>query len=185
MKYLIGVVGEIGAGKGTFSAIISELAGKKTLKKIRFSDVLTKTLKLWDIPLTRANLQNLAIIMDQQYGKGTLTHAAKLYINKQKADIVIIEGIRWQSDVPMIRSFPNSFIIYMTADPKIRFERLKIRNEKVGESTKTYKEFLAEEKAGTEVEIKKIGKDADFKFENNGDLGELKGKIKQFYKVLS
>lgn len=183
MKYLIGIVGENGAGKGAVSSIIKGIGGSK-VTILKFSDILFETLKLWDLPATRKNLQDLAIIMDAQYGKGTLTHAGSVYIKKQAADIIIIEGIRWTSDVAMIRSFKNSFIIYVTAKPKIRYERMKSRGEKVGEENKTFKQFLKEEKARTETEIKKIGKSADFKVKNNKGVDELKAQIKKIYKKM-
>ncbi len=183
MKYLIGIVGENGAGKDTFTTFFRAAAAPTQVAKLRFSDVLAQTLNTWGIPLTRSNLQNMAIIMDNQYGKGSVTRAAETRIKKQKAEIIIIEGVRWKTDVPMLKNFPNSFLVYITADKKIRYDRLKRRGEKVDEKTKTYDQFLKEEKAGTEVEIPEIGSNADYKIENNGTLDEFRSAVEEFYKT--
>jgi len=182
MRYVIGVVGENGAGKDTFTTFIRAAAAPLKVAKLHFSDILVQTLNIWGIPLTRSNLQNMAIIMDNQYGKGSLTRATETRIKKQKMDMVVIEGVRWKTDVPMIRSFANSLIIYVTADSKSRYERIKARGEKVDEKEKTYEQFLEEEKAGTEIEIPEIGAAADYKIENNGTIDEFRIKVEEFYK---
>lgn len=184
MKTIIGLVGENGSGKDTFTTFFKAAAAPLDVKKLRFSDILADTLKRWDIPLTRSNLQNLAIIMDKQYGKGTLTHATEKRIRKDGSDIIVLEGIRWHTDIPMIRKFKNSFIVYVTAEPKIRFKRLKERGEKIGEKDLTFERFKLEEKAATEVDIPEIGSKADFKIENNGSLDEFRRKVEELYKQL-
>lgn len=177
MKYVIGVVGENGAGKDTFSAFFTAAAAPLSVKRMKFSDVLLDTLTMWGIEPTRANLQNLAIIMDKEYGKGSLTRAVNARVREDESDIIILEGVRWKSDIPMIRSFRNSKLIYVTADPEIRFERMKKRGEKAREINLTRKRFLNEEKAGTEIEIPKIGKRADFILENNDSLIDFRKKV--------
>jgi len=181
MKYIIGVVGESGAGKGTFSKVFSEITTGKKVSVIKFSDILFKTLQIWDLPPTRENLQNLPVAFVEKFGEGTLTNAVRNYIDQQESDIVIVEGVRWISDVPMIRSFENNSLVYVTAEPKLRYQRMKMRGEKAGEDKKTYEQFLEEEKAKTEINISKIGISADFKITNNGDLNGLREQVGEIY----
>lgn len=183
MKHIIGVVGENGAGKDTFTTFFRAAAAPATVAKLHFSDILAQTLNLWGIPLTRSNLQNMAIIMDNQFGRGSLTRATEARIKKQKTDIVVVEGVRWKTDVPMIRSFKNSSIIYIASDPKVRYERIKARAQKEDEATKTYEQFLREEKAATELDIPQIGAGADVRLENNGSLDEFREKVECFYRT--
>lgn len=183
MKYIIGVVGENGAGKDTFTTFFRAAAAPLTVSKLHFSDVLYDTLRIWNIETTRSNLQNVAIIMDGQYGKGSLTRTTASRIQAARADIIIVEGIRWKTDVPMIRSFPNSILVYVTAKPDVRFERLRAREEKAHEKKLTRKQFEGEEKAATELDIPQIGKAADAKIENNGTLEEFREKVEEFYRA--
>lgn len=186
MKILIGVIGEKGAGKGTFTKLFKSAASSEiSIANIKSSDILAKTLHMWDIPLTRSNLQQLAIIMDKQYGQGSLSHAIKNEIMNAKEDIIIFEGIRWPSDVEMVRSFPNNIIVAVHATPEIRYERIKLRNEKVGESNASFEQFMEEEKVATETQIVELGKKADVQIDNNAGEGEFAEKVKEFYKGLS
>lgn len=185
MKRIIGIVGENGSGKDTFTTFFTAAVAPLSVSKMRFSDVLSDTLSMWDIPPSRSNLQNLAIIMDETYGTGSLTHASKMRITNTQSDFIILEGIRWDQDVPMIRSFPNSTVLYITSDANTRFERMKLRKEKPGEENLTKERFLIEEKAKTEIHITKIGKNADYKIENNGSIEEFRQKVEEFYEFIS
>lgn len=184
MKIIIGLVGEKGSGKETFGNLLQELIPEKKIVRIRSSDILSETLTLWDIPKTRENLQDLAIYMDQGFGKGTLSHAVFARIEKMDADIVIFDGVRWETDVDLIRKFPKNFLVYVTASLETRFERIKTRKEKAFEEGTTLKQFMHEEKKLTELQIPKIGKEADFKIENNTSLQDFKTQVKKFIELL-
>lgn len=184
MKYIIGVVGENGVGKDTFTTFFRAAVAPLTVSKLHFSDVLYDTLRIWNTETTRSNLQALAIIMDGQYGKGSLTRATEARIKKQKADIIIVEGVRWKTDVPMIRSFPNSILVYVTAERDIRYKRMTARDKKIGETRIPHEQFLKEEKAATELDIPEIGRSADVKIENNGTLAAFREKVERFYEQI-
>jgi dephospho-CoA kinase len=184
-KLVIGLVGEKGAGKETFSKILTGLLPRKSISVISSGKFLKETLDLWGIETTRKHLQRLAIVMDAEYGDGTVTQAIRTRILNDPSEIIIFDGIRWQTDVDLIRSFPNNLLIYITADPKTRFKRLVERNEKSGESKTTWEQFLKEEKEKTETDIPKLGSKADFKAENNGTLEGLKEKVTEFVKDYS
>ncbi len=180
--YVVGLVGEKGSGKETFSVFLEQIATGKTIYHIRFSDILKQTLLLWDLPITRENLQLLAIIMDQGFGQGSLTHAISEQIVGSDADIIILDGIRWESDVKLLESFPHHMLIYITADLEKRYNRLLLRGEKSEEMTSTLDQFIREEQAENELLIPKIGKSAAVKIENNGTLEDFKEAVESFYK---
>jgi len=175
---LIGLVGEKGSGKDTFAKYLTEISSKNIIH-IRFSDLLKQTLKLWDLPISRANLQKLAQVLEE-FGSGTIAHGIEKQISETNAEIIILDGIRWKPDVELLKKFTNHKLIYITADPKLRFERLKDRGEKIGESEMTYEQFIEEENATNELLIPEIGARADVKIENNSSMEEFDGKIKDF-----
>lgn len=184
MKLAIGIIGEKGSGKGTCVEILRDIAkveSRQPIDCVKSSDILAETLTLWDLSLTRSNLQQLAIIMNAKYGDHTLSNAIKNRIGTFKTNIIIYEGIRWPSDVEMIRSFPNNLLIYITAPTQIRYERTLRRNEKVGESTTTLEQFLAEEKVATETQIIKLAQQADISIVNDNDINSLKSKIHKIW----
>ena len=58
-------------------------------------------------------------------------------------------------------------LIYVTAEPKKRWERGTIRKEKADDDV-SFEKFLELGRAEAELQILAIGADADFKIENNG-----------------
>lgn len=177
---MIGLVGEKGSGKETFFKFLKKLTPQRKIVQLRFSDILAETLDLWDIPNTRSNLQQLAIIMNTGYGRGTLTHTMSKRIQNQKADIILIDGVRWLEDGNMIRQSPNNLMVYITAKVQLRYQRLKLKSDKVGEAGVSLAQFMEEEKIQTELLIPKIGSKADYKIVNNNTLDEFKKEIEKF-----
>jgi len=178
---VIGLVGEKGSGKETFSKFLKEMVAEEDLAHIRFSDILKDTLEAWDLPTTRENMQHLAVIMNQGFGEGTLTHAVYQRISKLKKKIIILDGVRWKTDVELLERFKNHTLIYITADLESRYKRLKKRAEKSGEDRSSMEQFLKEEKAPNELLIQEIGAQAEVKIENNGTLNELRRQVENFY----
>lgn len=179
---IIGLVGEKGSGKDTFAHILTGLVPDQKIVHIRFSDLLKQTLSLWDLPITRSNLQKLAQILEEGFGAGTVAHGIGIQIQKTQADVIVLDGIRWLPDVELLKTFPNSTLIYITADPKLRFERLKQRGEKDGESNMSFEQFQEEEQAKNELLIPQIGSKADFKIANNTSIEDFKKEVEKFYK---
>src|SRR3989344_2280533 len=172
---IIGLVGEKGSGKDTFAKYLQEISDK-SVAHTRFSDLLKQTLNLWDLPVTRANLQKLAQVLEN-FGTGTVAHGLEKQIQKSEADIIILDGIRWKPDIELLKKFPKYLLVYITADPKLRFERLKSRGEKDGEAAMSFEQFLEEEKAPNELLIPEIGSEADDKIQNNGPIEDFKKQV--------
>ena len=115
---IIGLVGEKGSGKDTFAKYLQEISDK-SVAHTRFSDLLKQTLNLWDLPVTRANLQKLAQVLEN-FGTGTVAHGLEKQIQKSEADIIILDGIRWKPDIELLKKFPKYLLVYITADPKLK-----------------------------------------------------------------
>lgn len=193
---VIGLVGEKGSGKQTFVNFLKEIiygsrsvgrpikSGMTKVRQVRFSDILAQTLLIWDIPNTRANLQKLSLIMEDGFGQASLANAAKFSIEGDTADVVIFDGIRRSPELELVKNMPNSHLIYITADQKLRYARLKLRSEKVGEVGLTLEQFLKEEVSKAEINIPTLGKKADLKLENNGSFDEFKSSILKVWQDL-
>lgn len=179
MKLVIGLVGEKGSGKQTFVNFLKEILPNKTIRQVRFSDILAQTLMIWDLPITRSNLQKLSLVMNDTFGTQTLANAAKFNIEGDSSEIIILDGIRRQSELELIKSFKDKILIYITASQTLRYKRLKLRSEKVGETGLTFEQFMLEEKSKAEEQIPALGKSAETKIENSGSLEEFKDKIQR------
>lgn len=180
---VIGLVGEKGGGKGTFAEIIKQIA-RGGVAHLRFSDILLDIAKTLNVPkekVTREQLQELAQELDRIFGKGTLTRGMEKRIKENNDGLVIVDGIRWMTDLEMIKNLPDSLLVYVTANPESRWKRAKKRKEKAGEGELTFERFMAEEQAENEKYIPEIGKVADILIENNGTLEEFRQKVEEFY----
>lgn len=182
-KLVIGIVGEKGGGKEAFTQLLEEIM-EESVGHHRSSDVLGGTLSAWGIKPTRANYTKLAVAMDQTFGEGTLTQAVKRRIIQAQELIVAFDGIRWLSDLEMLRSLENSKLVYITADARVRWERTVSRGEKADENKATFEQFLAEEVSETERYIPIIGQQADVKIENNGSWKDFKDAVNAFCETL-
>jgi dephospho-CoA kinase len=176
MKLVIGIVGAPLAGKETCANVLEKLLIEDgySVSRHTFSEILRETLDLWGIPHGRDNEQKMAIIMNAETGfkDGALARAMKNRITHEDVDVTILDGMRWLGDEKMLRDLNEegikSIIIYIPADPKVRYARLLARN-RAGESATTWENFARQEQARTEVDIPDIGLRAEIMIENNHD----------------
>jgi len=180
-KFVIGLIGEKGAGKGTISDYLMEKYGAEHFGTSR---ILKRTVEDLYLPATRNNLVKLALMLKEGFWPSVVIDALIRDIEKGKAQIAIADGIRMHGDVePFKKKYGRNFkLIYVTAPIRTRYERTKKRKEKVGEDKTTFEEFLAEEGQLTEISIHEIGKNADLTIHNVGDVKKIFQQIDKFLK---
>jgi dephospho-CoA kinase len=78
----------------------------------------------------------------------------------------------------------KSILVYIQAEPKVRYARLLARN-RAGEGTTTWEKFMEQEQARTEVDIPDIGSRAEIVLENNyDDIEHFHRDINRVYESL-
>ena len=174
-KKLIGLTGEIGSGKDTFCVYVKQ--NYQDVFTFRFSDALTDVLKIFFDAIKREDQQWLGSMLKERFGGDILVRALVKKANNIKDGIIILNGIRAEGEAKAIKENGGK-IIYVTAEQKTRWERVKIRGEKADDDI-SYEKFLEVEKAVTELPITGIGKSADFKIENNGSKELFYQQIKK------
>jgi dephospho-CoA kinase len=133
------------------------------------------------LPDKREYLQLLGECLREKLGKDVIVNAFRKDIERDRAEILVIDGIRYWNEVELLRSFENNVLIFVTAPSEIRYNRCTKRGEK-GEARITYEEFLKAEERETERRIDEIGKKADYILENTGTKEELIGKVEEIIK---
>ena len=163
-KKIIGLVGETGSGKDTFCQYV-EKRWKEPVFWFRFSDPLTEVLKIFFDEVKKEDQQWLGRVLRERFGNDILAKTVGKRIKKIKEGVIIFNNIRYWEEFEMIKKLGGK-IIYITADPKIRWQRVKIRGEKKDDFV-SYKKFLEMGKAKTEILIPEIGEKANFEIGNN------------------
>lgn len=175
MKLILGLTGEKASGKGTVAAYLKERYGASSY---RFSDILTTTLKIYGLPISRPNQIKLFEILSEAFGSDVLARAMRERAADDANAIVVVDGVRRMDDIKYLRELSGFHIVYVTAYQRLRYERSVARNEKADESELTFDEFAHEEAtASTEITIPGVAAQAEIKIENNGTKEELFEKI--------
>lgn len=175
MKKIIGIIGEMGSGKDTFSEYVKK--NYDNVFVLRFSDALTEVLKIFFDEVKREDQQWLSTQLREKFGQDILVKALVKKIKNIKEGIVILNGVRRPGDFEALRELGGK-LVYITADPKKRWERVVIRKEKADDDV-AFEKFLEMGKAEAESLISEIAKEADFKIENNGTKEDLYQNIEE------
>jgi len=183
-KTVIGLIGEKGSGKGT---VADYLIQNYDAKHYGTSSILKRTIKDLNLPATRENFVKLALVLKEGYWPSVVIDALIADIENNGDGIIIADGIRMHGDVKPFREKygDNFYLVYVTGDPRIRYERTKARKEKAGEDEITFEQFLAEEAQLTEISIHEIGTGkADFTIRNDKSYDELITQIEGVMKQI-
>ncbi len=178
-KIILGLVGEMAAGKSTVTDYIKHKYGAVSF---RFSDMLRDVLKRMHIEESRANLQTISQILRQNFGEDIMSKVLAKDAATSDQAFIITEGIRRPTDVIYLKELPGFHIIALTADEKTRFERLTKRSENPDDQSKTWEQFQKDGQAEAEQKIKEIAAEADVTIDNNGTLEELYKQVDEAIK---
>ncbi len=175
-KIIIGLVGSLASGKETTKKYLVE---KYSAQDCRFSSILRDVLNRLALPVSRENLQNLSTVLRANFGEDLLASAIASDASNLDADVVVIDGVRRFTDIEHLQVLPNFILVKIDADPKIRYERMKLRNENVGDKEKTLEEFIEDGNAEADRQIPEVMKIAKYAIDNSGTLPELYAQIEK------
>ncbi len=178
-KIILGFVGELSGGKGTACAYLKE---KYNAPSYRFSTILRDVLNRLYLEINRPNLQELSRILRETFGQDTLAKVIASDVKNDTSEIITVDGIRRLADIKYLKEIPGFHLIYLTADQKIRYERMTKRGENSDDNTKTFEEFQKDEQAEAELEIKETATSADFTINNDGTPEELYSQLEEILK---
>ncbi|MFH1055873.1 MAG: AAA family ATPase [Candidatus Altiarchaeota archaeon] len=172
MRVVIGLIGRIASGK---SIVADYLVREKHASYYRFSDVLRDLLLRLHKPNTRANLQELGLALRRVFGDGILAEALKVDIEAEEAELIIVDGIRYEDEFRMVKEI-GGILVYITAPQEMRYQRVVNRASR-GEAGISIEDFKRNEARQTEELIDTLGAKADHKIDNTGTIEELKKKV--------
>lgn len=173
-KIILGITGEIAAGKGTATKYLLERYGASSH---RFSTMLRDVAKRMHLEESRENLQKLSTIFRENFSDDLLSQVIFHDVDADENEIIVIDGVRRMSDIEYLKKLPGFKLIYIDTEMEKRYERLTKRGENVDDASKTLAEFKIDNEREAERKIKDLKQDASFVVDNNGNLEELYGQI--------
>jgi hypothetical protein len=151
------------------------LAGLTAPPSIEGVDACLEVLCLAKTRGYRDQLQSLIMNAPGTPGFGQNLYCKVVAANclKDPTVVSIASGIRRWSDVEDLRALPQFKLIYVTASPETRYDRVRDRGEKAEERDLPWEQFLASQSLSTEVDIPSIGAAADYTIVNEDPLPVL------------
>ncbi len=183
-QVVIGEVGGQGAGKEELWKAICKISRENEIfayARYSTSVFLRKMLGNMDIVDGRDNITKLVTFLEATRGEGDAMRRMLESVRGERPTLRIIDSIRMLADETFLRAESHNILLYITADQKIRYDRVKRRGDKPGEKELTWEKFLEQEASLTEKHIPEIGSRADWEIENNGSLEELEEKVREFF----
>jgi dCMP deaminase len=182
---IIGLTGLNGAGKG--EAV--EFLKKRGFQYCSLSDVIREELEKEGKPVTRQNLIERGNRLRQQYGSSILAERILKRLDPDKN--YVVDSFRNPNEVAAFRSRSvasprgekDFILLKVTANPEIRFERIRQRARE--NDPKTWQEFQKLESAettGKDLTLQQLvltAEEADLKIENSGTLEQLHDQLKK------
>ena len=143
---IIGISGTHGAGKDTLAALRAE---RENALHVTVSDILRDQLREDGIPLERSNLIDLSSRWRQESGDyGILaTKTIHRYMGEKAVcgySGLSVVSLRHPEEVRRVREFGGR-VLWVDADPKVRYERIRDSERGRVDDDKTFEEFLEEE----------------------------------------
>jgi dephospho-CoA kinase len=173
-KKIIALTGPIASGKDATKKYLEEKYGAKSVK---FSQILRDVLNRVNVPLERENLQLLSTVLRQNFGEDLLARNIAEDAKRLDSQIVILDGVRRLADIEHAKKLEGFVLVKIEADSKLRYERAVLRNENVGDSEKTFEQFLKDHESEADKEVPIVMEQAAVSLDNNGTLEDLHAQI--------
>lgn len=168
-KIILGLVGEIASGKGTAVEYLKE----KGAVGFRFSTILRDLLGRLYLSESRENMQDLAESLRIPFGEGILSQAISEDVRASDEILIVIDGVRKTDELVHLKKIEGFYLINISADSKMRFDRITKRSENSDDRGKTLEQFQEDSKNPAELQIREVAEQAEFRIDNNGTREEL------------
>ncbi len=171
---IIGVSGLAGAGK----SLVSEVAAERGSIIVSMGDIIRKEAEKRGEP-SKETAKNLRIEHGPYIVAELTIEEIKRIIAEGFDSHIIVEGIRSQHEVELFKeNFDNFIIVSIFANPKIRFERIKLRQRE--DDTTDYKVFAKRDENELGFGIGNVVSLSDKMIINESDIESCKKEIAKF-----
>jgi dephospho-CoA kinase len=170
---VIGIVGMAASGKGEFSRIARSLG----IPVVVMGDVIREEALRQGLPLTDTNLGEVAGRLRKERGMVAIAELTLPVIEREKAPLVLVDGIRGDAEVGFFRDrFPEFFLIGIDAPFTARLARLSSRGRE--DDGMTEEELLHRDRREISWGLGRALAGADYLLCNDGTVEEFEAKVR-------
>lgn len=179
-KFIIGITGTLGAGKGT---VVEYLVREKGFCHFSVRDFLREELEKREMPVNRDTLTAIANTLRVKHGTSYIIE--QLFLKARECDShSVIESIRTPGEIESLRKNDQFFLLAVDADPRVRYQRIRKRNSETDQiSFRVFLENEEREMHSTNPFHQHLAaciKQADFVIMNNGSILQLNEQTEAF-----
>lgn len=186
---VIGVAGTNGAGKDTVAELLARDFGfVNASATTMLGDELTRRGQSHE----RKNKAALSAEWRREHGMGVIVDkAVEMFKSASGKPVgVVVGSLRHPGEADRVHELGGT-MLWVDADPKVRYERVKSNNRGRVEDNKTYEEFLAEQKQEmtpvgdhATLDIASVKERCDvFVMNNSNDFAVFESEIKKALKL--
>lgn len=180
---IIGITGTIGAGKGT----IVDLLRKKGFKHYSARDFLIEEIKKRGLDINRNTMTETANSLRKEFGPEYIVKSI-LNVAMANGDDCIIESIRNDKEIELLRNIHNFYLFSVDADINTRYQRISARKSETDNvSFETFVENERREMQSDNNNSQNIAicmQKADYTFNNDGDIEALSNQVEKVLRDL-
>jgi len=178
--FIIGITGTFASGKGLVASYLKEKKGFMHFSSRAF---IVKFIKKEGLEVNRDNMMYMA----NKLRKISPSFIMENFVNKMTDNNdYVIESIRTTGEVKYLKNIKNFMLLFLTADPKIRYERAKKRKSSTDKVT--YEQFLQSENIEmrsedpNKINLADTFELADVTIKNDSTIEDLYKEIDTFLK---
>jgi dephospho-CoA kinase len=169
---VIGITGLPGSGKSEFTRIAQEHG----IPVIIMGDVIRKAVMDAGMDPSDDNMGTMATRLRRDWGMDAIARRCLVEIRKQKAKLVIVDGIRGDAEVRAFReSLPEFVLVAIDAPFALRLARLKSRGRT--DDTITEASLCARDDRELGWGLGNALSQADYRISNDGNLAVFAGLV--------
>ena len=183
-QIVIGITGTLGAGKGT---IVDYLVREKGFLHYSVRAFLIEIIEAKGLAVNRDSMTQTANALRAEHSPSYITD--QLYLRAaESGKHCVIESIRTPGEIKSLRSKGQFYLWAVDADPKVRYERIKLRQSET--DAVSYETFLSNEAREMHSDdpnkqnLQACIDQADEVFENNGDIEKLYQQVENALKTI-
>ncbi len=175
---IIGLAGTNGSGKDTVGRILLEDYG---FFVVSATEMLEEELKKRGLAFERENKRKVGNEWRAQYGLSAIVDKAIEQAKEAGTDKLVVGSLRHPAEAEKVKEL-GGIVVWVDADPHVRYERIQQNNRGRIEDNKTFEQFLQEEQdemhgSGSGLSGAEVKNLADIAIENNGTREELVEQI--------